>query len=132
MQYLTGILTALFGLYLILLLVITGVKKDAATRYFSTFASTAKAHYLEQIIRIAIGASLVVFSSKMLGSWYYNFLGWILICTSTLLMTIPWKVHHRFGKWAIPLVIKYVWVYSALAAALGITILVSIIYPIFN
>ncbi|MEP0985657.1 hypothetical protein [Ekhidna sp.] len=132
LYYLSGIITSLFGLYLVLLLAIAAIKKNTAIRYFSTFASTAKAHYLEQIIRIIIGSSLLIFSSEMLGTWYYYYFGWLLVGTSILLLIIPWQVHHRFGKWAIPLTIKYIWLYASIAAILGMIILYAIFIPIFS
>ena len=47
MEILAGIITTLFGLYLITLLIVTLLRKKSAINYFSSFASSAKVHYFE-------------------------------------------------------------------------------------
>jgi len=130
MDILAGVITTVFGIYLTSLFAIAFVKKKSVVNYLSSFASSAKAHYSEQIIRLTAGIGLVVYSSEMIFSELFKIFGWTLIITSLVLLTIPWKWHHKFGQWAIPFVIKNLRLYTLIASLLGIIILYCTIMPI--
>ena len=48
------------------------------------------------------------------------------------LLLVPWQWHHRFGQWAIPLVIRHLRWYGLAAAALGAFILVGAFRPLLS
>jgi len=131
MEVLAGIITALFGLYLTSLFAIALVKKKSAINYFSSFASSAKSHYLEQFLRLTMGIGLIISSNNMMLSELFRILGLTLMMTSIVLLITPWKWHYKFGLWAIPLVIKNVYLYTLSASLLGILILYCLIAPLF-
>ena len=58
--------------------------------------------------------------------WYsdlFKSFGWLIIVSAAGLFLIPWEWHHRFSKWAIPLVIRHLTLYAVGAFALGTLIL---------
>ena len=130
MKLLSGIITILFGLYLISLLIITLVKKQWVINYLSSFAGSAKAHYLEQLLRLIVGLALLVYSGEMLFPDAFRLFGWVIIVTTILLLIMPWKWHNRFGKWAIPFVTRNLSLYAVSAAIMGLVMLYCVIAPL--
>ncbi len=123
MKLLSGIVVVAFGLGLITLAAMIVIKPLLAERFLKRFASSARAHYLEQTSRLIAGVAIVIFSSSM---WYpdlFKSFGWLIIITAVGLFLIPWKWHHRFSKWAIPLAIRHLRLYALGAFALGTLIL---------
>jgi len=101
-------------------------KPQRAEGFLSSYASSARAHYTEQVGRLVVGAALVIFAPSM---WYSNILyifGWILVVTAIGLMLIPWKWHHKFGEIVIPLTIQFMKFYAVGALLLGILVLYSL------
>ena len=98
MELLAGSITTIFGLYLISLLIITLLNKERAINYFSSFASSAKAHFFEQVLRLTVGISVLFFSESMLYSKGFEIFGWIVIISTIILILTPWTWHHKFGK----------------------------------
>ncbi|MFY9224572.1 MAG: hypothetical protein WAQ98_17995, partial [Blastocatellia bacterium] len=67
MDIISGIIVFAFGLGLIALAGVIASKRLLAERFLNLFASSARAHYIEQVLRLVVGASLVIFSPLM---WY--------------------------------------------------------------
>lgn len=44
-------------------------------------------------------------------------LGWLIVGTAIVLMVLPWRWHHRFAQWAIPMVIRHLRLYALAVAA---------------
>ena len=126
----SGGITWVFGLYLILLFLLSVYYKKRAIRYFSAFASSARAHYLEQTLRMIAGIGVLLYSGQMLYSTLFKWLGYLLIGVSVLLYLTPWKWHNKFGEWAIPWTIKFIYVYAIGACVLGSFIIYCIIKPL--
>jgi len=115
-----------FGMFLIGLAVVIVITPQRAEQFLRSYASSARAHYTEQIARLMIGVAIVVLAPSM---WYSNFInlfGWVLIVTSIGLLLIPWQWHHKFGEWAIPLTLCYMKVYALGAFVLGTLVLYSL------
>lgn len=115
-----GIVVAAFGVLLTGLAVVIATKPRLAERFLESFASSARAHYIEQVLRLIAGGAIVIFAPSM---WYpdlFNFFGWLIVVTAVGLLLIPWRWHHEFGKWAIPLVIRHMNLYALGASALAI------------
>ena len=91
---LSGSVMVIFGLYLISLLVITILNKTIAVSYFSSFASSARAHYLEQILRLIVGMAMLSFSKSMLYAQFFELFAWIIILSTIVLILIPWTWHN--------------------------------------
>ena len=129
---LSGCVMVVFGLYLISLLIITIVNKKIAVNYFSSFASSARAHYLEQMLRLIVGTSMLLFSKSMLYAQFFEMFAWIIILSTIALILIPWTWHNKLGKRVIPLTIRNLKFYAVSASIFGIFILYCIINPMLG
>ncbi len=123
MKLLSGIVVVAFGFCLIALAVVIVIKPLLAERFLKRFASSARAHYSEQTSRLIAGAAIVIFSPSM---WYpdlFKYFGWLMTITAAGLFLIPWKWHHQFSKWTIPLAIRHLKLLAFGSFALGIVVL---------
>jgi len=123
MTPLAGILVALTALWLIGLGGAMLLAPERAARFLSAFASSARAHYTEQVLRLIAGAALVIFAPEMRFPEPFRIFGWILALTAVGLLLVPWRWHHRFGQWAIPLAIRHIKLYALAALGLGAFVL---------
>ena len=126
MVLLSGILVVAFAFFLLGLAVLILVHPLLAERFLSLFASSARAHYTEQLLRLLAGAAMVIFSPSMWLSPVFHVFGWIIVATAIGLLLLPWRWHHRFAKWAIPLAIRHLRLFAAGAFTLAVFILCGV------
>lgn len=122
-SFASGIIVALFGLFLIGLGGLCVVRRPAAERFLSGFASSAKTHFTEHLIRLVVGIGFVLHSPSM---WYptvFNVFGWILIVSSAVLLVLPWKWHREYARRTVPQVLKLIYLFAVGAFALGIFVM---------
>jgi hypothetical protein len=120
---LSGLVVVGFSMFLIGLAAVIASKPPLAERFLRSFASSARAHYTEQGLRLLAGAAIVTFANSM---WYprlFELFGWLVVVTAIGLILMPWRWHQKFGTWAIPLVIRHMWLFALGAFALGSFIL---------
>jgi hypothetical protein len=122
-----GILVA-FGLFLIGLTVVVFAKPAVAERFFMSFASSARTHYTEQVVRLLIGASLVIRSAAMWQPRVFWFVGWAIVVSSLVLILAPWQWHRRFGEQVRPMIIRHMKLFAVGLLAFG----VLLIYGVFS
>jgi hypothetical protein len=123
---LSGLVVSGFCLFLIGLAVVIAVAPPLAERFLRSFASSARAHYTEQVLRLVVGTSLVTFASRM---WYpeiFRLFGWLIVVTTAALLILPWQWHQRMGTRVMPLVIKHLTLFALGAGALGAFILYGV------
>lgn len=125
-QVLSGIVILAFCVFLIGLAAVIVIKPDRAEVFLNSYASSARAHYTEQVARLIVGTALVVFAPSMWYSNLFNLFGWIILVTTVGLLLIPWQWHHRFGERVIPLAIRYIKFYGLSSLLLGVFILYSL------
>jgi hypothetical protein len=111
------------GLFLIGLACVAFAKPAIAARFLTAFASSARTHYTEQVLRLLIGASLIVLAPRMWQADLFRIVGWLIAVTSVGLLLIPWRWHHRFGQRVMPLVIRHLSLYAVGLAAFGVLLL---------
>ena len=119
MMYVVGGVVVVSALWLVGLAVAIFVAPSRAERFLTGFASSARAHYTEQVLRLIAGGAMIVFSPEMRFPEPFLIFGWLLTVTSACLLLVPWKWHQRFGEWAIPLAVRYMKLYGVGAFALG-------------
>ena len=110
---------ALASLYLLALGVASLFAPQSASRFLLGFATSRTLHFTEMLLRIAVGASLVLHSPKMYAPSAFNLFGWVLIVTSTVLLLLPWRWHHGFAKRAVPLFTRHIALIGVVSLALG-------------
>jgi hypothetical protein len=126
MSSLAGIVVGSCGLFLIGVTGIVFAKPALAERFFMTFASSARAHYVEQAFRLLIGASLVVLSPAMWQTNMFRLIGWVIVVSSIGLILIPWRWHHRFGQLVLPMVVRHMRLYAVGLFAFGALLLYGV------
>ncbi len=123
MQTVSGLIVVAFGLCLTALAIVIVLRPPLAERFIKSFASSARAHYTEQVARLVAGTAIVIFSPSMWHPSLFKFFGWLIVLTAVVLLLVPWKWHHRFATWAIPLALRHLKLYAVGVLALGLTIL---------
>lgn len=92
----------LSGLYLLWLAWLSFAAPVRAARFLSSFASSARAHYLELFIRLVVGASLLLYTPQMQYPNLFRIVGWVLIITTLPLLAVPWRWHQQIAQRAVP------------------------------
>jgi len=131
-EMLSGMLVVAFGGFLVGLVVMIAIRSQLAERFLRAFASSARAHYTEQALRLIAGGATVIFAPSM---WYadlFKLFGWLIVVTAVALLLLPWSWHHEYGKWAIPLVIRHMKLFALGAVALGILIFYGVSRVVFS
>ena len=128
MNVVAGALLVAFGLFLVGLAIVVFARPAVAERFFMSFASSARAHYTEQGVRLLIGASLIVRSAAMWQPKVFWFVGWGIVLSSLVLILTPWQWHHRFGEKVLPIVIRRMKLFAIGLLAFG----VLLIYGVFT
>lgn len=127
MRIAAAIVVVVFGFSLITFTAVVFAKPARAERFLMAFASSARAHYLEQSCRIVVGAALIVLAPTMWQSKVFWLLGWAILISSATLICIPWQWHDRLGKRLRPLLARYLKAYSVCAFALGALLLYGVL-----
>ena len=110
-----GVILVAFGLFLIGVTVMV-------------FASSARTHYTEQVVRLLVGASLIIRSAAMWQPKIFWLVGWAIVFSSLVLILTPWRWHHRFGQKVRPMLIRRMKLYAVALLAFG----VLLIYAVFS
>jgi hypothetical protein len=123
---LSGIVVVGFCLFLIGLAVVIAIRPSHAERFLRAFASSARAHYVEQGFRLLVGVAIVNFAGSMWHAELFTLFGWLIVVTAAALLLTPWQWHHKLGVWMLPLVIRHMNLFALGAAALGAFILYGV------
>lgn len=115
------------GIALCALGMLAVVRPAVARAFLGGFASSPQLHALEQGIRIAVGAALVIHAPHMAYSTAFTGFGWLLIGTSLGLLCVPWRWHRRFAEVTVPPVLRFLPVYAFFQFALGAVLVVSVV-----
>jgi hypothetical protein len=126
MNAVAGAILVAFGLFLVGLTIVVFAKPAVAERFFMSFASSARAHYTEQVIRLLIGTSLVIRSAEMWQPKVFWFLGWAVVLSSLVLILSPWQWHQRFGEKVRPMLIRRMKLFAVGLLAFGVFLLYGV------
>lgn len=112
-------IVGLAGLYLVALGTASLVVPAQASRFLLGFASTRVVHFTEMLLRIVVGAALVLAAPRLLLSGAFDVFGWMLIATSACLLLLPWQWHRRFAGRVVPQAVRYITLVGLVSLALG-------------
>ena len=87
------------------------------------FAGSALKHYAELLVRLLVGASLLLLSPESAFAGVLSAFGWLLIITTALMALIPWRVHHRFTQSAVPKALQFLPLMGLVSLAIGACLL---------
>ena len=121
--WLSGIVVVGFCLFLIGLAVVIADRPSLAERFLRSFASSARAHYTEQGLRLLVGAALVTLADSMRHPELFKLFGWIIVISTVGLLLIPWQWHHKFSTRVMPPVYRHMRLFALGAIALAALIL---------
>ena len=124
---LAGIVVVSFGVFLVGVAGPVFARWALAERFLLSFASSARAHYVEQAFRLLIGASLIVFSPAMWQPDLFRFIGWAIVIGSVGLLLVPWQWHDRLGERLRPMVFRHMRLYGLGLFAFGALLLYGVI-----
>lgn len=114
------------GVYFIGLAALCLCRPQRARRFLQKFASSARAHVIEMLLRLLAGIGMVAYAPYMLFQTPVELFGWVLIISSAILLCIPWRWHQRFSQWAIPFAIGILPLFGSLSFVLGALILAAV------
>ncbi|MBX7221970.1 MAG: hypothetical protein K1Y36_18605 [Blastocatellia bacterium] len=117
----------LSGLYLVGLGVVAFAAPHRAKLFLSGFAISAFAHYFELCVRFVIGGALVWYAPHMKFPSLFMVFGWVLVVTTIGLCAIPWRWHHRFAAWSVPLATRNMALFGLGSLTGGIFLLLSVV-----
>jgi len=123
MTVVAAVVVVVFSLSLITFTGVAFARPARAERFLMSFATSARAHYVEQACRLVVGAALIVLSSTMWEPTMFWLFGWAIVLSSAALICVPWQWHDRLGKRVRPMLVRYLKLYAVGAFALGILLL---------
>jgi len=126
MSIVAAVVVLVFGLSLIGFSGVAFATPAVAERFLTAFASSARTHYVEQVVRLLIGAALVVRSPTMWQPNMFWLVGWAIVVSSSVLLCVPWQWHHRLGERMLPLLIRHLRLYAAGSFIFGAVLLYGI------
>lgn len=106
--------------FLVVLALMAFLLPSKAVKFLGGFASSAKVHFIEMLLRLAVGVSILSISKSMAFSDIFYVFGWVLCITSALLILIPWQYHKKFADLVVPPSTNRVWLFGVLALPLGL------------
>lgn len=126
MSFVASIVIVLFALCLFGVTAVVLVRPALAERFFLSFAASARAHVVEQVVRLLIGVSLVVRSPQMWQPVIFFLIGWALAGSAAVLLALPWQWHHRFGQRVLPLLVRHMRLYAVGMVLFGALLLCGV------
>ena len=126
MSVAAAVVVVAFGLSLIAFAGVAFAKPAIAERFLTAFASSARTHYVEQVVRLLVGAALVVRSPIMWQPKMFWLVGWAIVVSSAVLLCVPWQWHRRLGERVLPLLVRHLRLYAAGAFAFGALLLYGV------
>ena len=95
MTLLASIVVVACGLSFIGFTGVVFARPALAERFVTSFASSARTHYLEQVLRLIGGASLVVLAPEMWQTGVFQLIGWAII----VLFLITKRTRSPWATW---------------------------------
>lgn len=102
-DFLSGIVVAVFCLFLIGLAALIVTMPSRAERFLMAFASSARAHYAEQGLRLVVGIAIVNIADSMRYPEPFRLFGRLRIVTTMGLLLMPWRPHRNAAPGQYPL-----------------------------
>lgn len=119
MNTITGTIIALTAAAFFAFALLAFSAPRVAAVFLRGFASSARAHYLELLVRLVVGASLVMHAPSMKWPEVFAGFGWLIVVTTVGLLFVPWQWHRSFAARVIPTVIRFLPGYAVGNVALG-------------
>ena len=116
------------SLYLVALALAALFVPAEASRFLLGFAGTRQVHFMELLIRLLVGGSLLIYAPRMFAGEVFGILGWVLVITTACLFLIPWRWHRQFAELAVPRALRYMTLIGLSSLVFGGLILASVMH----
>ena len=126
MSLVAAVVVVVFGFVLIGFTGVALAKPAITERFLARFASSARTHYVEQVLRLLIGAALVVRSPAMWQPSAFWIIGWAIVVSSAVLLCVPWQWHQRLAVRVLPLLVRYLRLYAIGSFVFGALLLYGV------
>lgn len=113
----------LAGGYLLLLAVCAFAIPGRTQAFLLAFASSARVHRVELLVRLMVGAAFIQRAPAMTFPHVFKAFGWLLLATTVIMALLPWRLHRRFAEAAVPHAIGRLWMLAIGSGALGTFVL---------
>jgi uncharacterized protein YjeT (DUF2065 family) len=127
----TGLLVAALvastSLYLVGLGVAAFVAPALAARFLLGHAGSAFVHYLELLIRLAVGLAFLQQAPDMRFSAVFIAFGWVLVSTTLVLVVVPWRWHQSFAQRSVPQALRHLKLIGLGSLALGSFVAIALV-----
>jgi hypothetical protein len=100
-------IVAVVAIYFLALGAIALVRPANARGFLLGFADSAIKHYAELIARLLVGGALLLVARDSAHSAALSAFGWVLIGTTALMAIVPWRLHDRFARSAVPSALRF-------------------------
>ena len=115
------------GLYLVALGTSCFFRPRLASEFLLGHASSGFLHYLELVLRLLLGASLVQKAPTLIYPPIFSLFGWVLIVTTSVLFLVPWRWHRQFALQAVPYALRYIKLLGISSIALGTLLTAAVV-----
>lgn len=126
MNLMAAFVVVTFAVFLIGMASVVFIRPAVAERFFVSFASSARTHYTEQVVRLLVGASLLALSPTMWQPNLFRLIAWAIIISSIVLILTPWQWHHRFGTHLRPKLIRFIKLFGIGLLAFGVLLIFGV------
>lgn len=126
MTLLAGIVVVAYALAFIAFAGVVLARPALAERLLASFASSARAHYVEMAFRVLIGTALVMSAPAMWPANLFGVIGWAIVISAVALLLMPWRWHHGLGKRVLPTLIRRMKLYAVGVFAFGCLLLYGV------
>lgn len=120
-----AVVVALAGLYFAGLGAASLLYPARASRFLLGFAGSPRVHYIELLLRLMVGAALIVHAPRMPYAPVFGTFGWLLVTTTAILLVAPWRWHRHFAQLAVPMALPYIALIGLASMLLGGVILAA-------
>ena len=117
----------LFSLFLIALGGASLFAPAKAKVFLLGFATSAFTHYLEMVLRLVVGASILSQAPHLMFPVVFTVFGWMMVATTVVLLLLPWKWHRRFAEKAVPPALRYLPLFGVVSLALGLVLVIFLL-----
>lgn len=113
------------GFCMVALAFISMTAPARASAFLMGFASSAAAHYIELLIRIAIGLAFVAQAAYVPFPLAFSGFGVMLVVTTVGLLMVPWRWHSAFTQGVVPHALRHLRLVATASLLLGVFVLWS-------
>lgn len=100
-----------------------------AERFLAAHAASRRAHVLELGLRALVGLAFLVAAPAMRFAPVFRLSGWVLLATTLVLALLPWRLHHDFAAWSVPIATRRMALVGCGALAAGGVLLAALLWP---